>query len=54
LRKDELWILKGSNTYWQWEWEYDGGNTYIYDLKSGDDFAELEGRHNLNRALLFG
>ena len=54
LREDEIWVLKGLNTYGQWGWEYDGGNTYLYNLRSGEDFAELEGRHNLNQAFVFG
>ena len=54
LRDDELWIVKGSKTYWKWDFEYEGNKTYIYDRKSGDDIAELDGRHNLNKAYIFG
>jgi len=52
--EDELWIVKGSKTYWNWDWEFEGNKTYIFDRKSGDDLAELKGRHNLNRADIFG
>ena len=54
LKQDELWIVKGSKTYWNWDWEYDGNRTYIFDRKSGDDIAELKGRHNLENAYLYG
>ena len=54
LKQDELWIVKGSKTYWNWDWEYDGNRTYIFDRKSGDDITELKGRHNLENAYLYG
>ncbi len=54
LKDDELWIVRGSKTFWNWDWEYDGNKTYVYDRKSGDDIAELKGRHNLEKAYIFG
>ena len=54
LKDDEFWIVRGSRTYWKWGFEYEGNKTYIYDQKSGDDIAELNGRHNLNKAYIFG
>ena len=54
LQQDELWIVRGSKTYWKWDWEFDGNRTYIFDQKSGDDIAELKGRHNLNNAFIYG
>ena len=54
LREDEFWIVNGNKTYWNWDWEYDGNKTYIYDRKSGNDIAEFNGRHNLEKAYIYG
>ena len=53
IKQDDLWILNNGKTYWNWGWETSGNRTYLYDMKTGDDFAELKGRHNLDRASVF-
>ena len=50
---DQLWVLHRNKTYWRWGWERQGNRTYLYDLKTGEDFAELRGRFNLDQALIF-
>ena len=52
--EDELWVVKGNKTYWNWDWECDGNRTYIYDRKGGDDIAEFNGCYNLEKAYIFG
>ena len=54
LNQDELWVLRDSKTFWNWGWETSGKRTYLYDLRTGEDFAELKGRHNLDKAYIFG
>ena len=43
VKDDELWVLRGGKTLWNWGWETSGRRTYLYDSRTGEDFAEING-----------
>ena len=47
VKDDELWVLRNGKTVWNWGWETSGRRTYLYDSRTGEDFAEIKGRINL-------
>ena len=47
VKDDELWVLRGGKTVWNWGWETSGRRTYLYDSRTGEDFAEIKGRIDL-------
>ena len=47
VKDDELWVMRGGKTVWYWGWETSGWRTYLYDSRTGEDFAEIKGQIDL-------
>ena len=54
IDSDQLWVIKGGDTHWNWDWELQGRHTILYNMRTGDVFADLKGRHDLEQTDVFG